>query len=164
VAGRSGITDATLRFAKSPLLGVPVAANCCHIVSNVSGTIQCTSTSSPHKQLFYKVQVINYIRGLFPSNGLSAEECRDSTLKGTTTTSLHFIVIISLSSYRGAGASQSLQKLGHGLEDRGSGVRFPAGTGNFSLHHRVQNGSGAHPASYPVGAKDSFPGGKAAGS
>jgi len=23
--------------------------------------------------------------------------------------------------------------------------------GNFSLHHRVQNGSLAHPASYPVG-------------
>jgi hypothetical protein len=29
-------------------------------------------------------------------------------------------------------------------------VRFPAGAGNFSLHHRVQNGSGAHPASYPM--------------
>jgi hypothetical protein len=35
--------------------------------------------------------------------------------------------------------------------------------GNFSLHHRVQNGSGAHPASYPMGARGSFPGGKAAG-
>jgi hypothetical protein len=29
--------------------------------------------------------------------------------------------------------------------------------------HRVQTGSGAHPASYPMGIKDSFPGGKAAG-
>jgi hypothetical protein len=28
--------------------------------------------------------------------------------------------------------------------DRGSRVRFPAGAGNFSLHHRVHNGSGAH--------------------
>jgi hypothetical protein len=37
-----------------------------------------------------------------------------------------------------------------------SGVRVPAGAGNFSLHHRVQTGSGTHP--------DSFPGGKAAGS
>jgi hypothetical protein len=26
-----------------------------------------------------------------------------------------------------------------------------AGAGNFSVHHRVQNGSGAHPASYPMG-------------
>jgi hypothetical protein len=37
--------------------------------------------------------------------------------------------------------------LGYGLDDRGSRVRFPTGAGNFSLHHRVQNGSGAHPAS-----------------
>jgi hypothetical protein len=43
--------------------------------------------------------------------------------------------------------------LGYGLEDRGSTVRFPEGAGNFSLHHRVQNGSGAHPASYPIVTK-----------
>jgi hypothetical protein len=53
--------------------------------------------------------------------------------------------------------------LGYGLDYRGSRVRFPAGAGNFSLHHRVQNGSGAHPASYPIGTRGSFPGGKAAG-
>jgi hypothetical protein len=41
--------------------------------------------------------------------------------------------------------------LGYGLDDRGSMVQFPAGAGNFSLHHRVQNGSGDHPASYPMG-------------
>jgi hypothetical protein len=52
--------------------------------------------------------------------------------------------------------------LGYGLDDRGSRVRFPAGAGNFSLHHRVQNGSGAHPASYPMATRGSFPGGKAA--
>jgi hypothetical protein len=54
--------------------------------------------------------------------------------------------------------------LGCGLNDRGSRVRFPAGAGTFSLHHRVQNGSGAHPASYPMGTTGSFPGVKAAGS
>jgi hypothetical protein len=54
-------------------------------------------------------------------------------------------------------------ELGYGLDDRGSRVPFPAGAGNFSLHHRVQNGSGAHPASYPMGTRDSFTGGKAAG-
>jgi hypothetical protein len=43
--------------------------------------------------------------------------------------------------------------LGCGLYDRGSRARFPAGVGNFSLHHRVLNGSGAHPASYPMGVK-----------
>jgi hypothetical protein len=32
--------------------------------------------------------------------------------------------------------------LGYRLDDRDSRVRFPAAAGNFSLHHRVQNGSG----------------------
>jgi hypothetical protein len=53
--------------------------------------------------------------------------------------------------------------LGYGLDDRGSRVRFPAGAGNFSLHHRIQNGSGAHPASYLMGTAGCFPGSKAAG-
>jgi hypothetical protein len=53
--------------------------------------------------------------------------------------------------------------LGYGLDDRGSRVRFLAGDGNFSLHHRVQNGSGAHPAYYPMGTRGSFLGAKAAG-
>jgi hypothetical protein len=49
--------------------------------------------------------------------------------------------------------------LGYGVDDRSSGVRFPAGAGNFSLHHCVQKGSGANPAC----TRGSFPGGKAAG-
>jgi hypothetical protein len=53
--------------------------------------------------------------------------------------------------------------LDYGLDDRVSRVRFPAGAGNFSLHHRVQNGSGAHPPSYPMDTKGSFSGGKAVG-
>jgi hypothetical protein len=52
--------------------------------------------------------------------------------------------------------------VGIALDDRGSRVRFPAGVGN-SPHHHVQNDSGAHPASYPMGTKGSFPGSKAAG-
>jgi hypothetical protein len=52
--------------------------------------------------------------------------------------------------------------LGYGLDVRVSRVRFPAGAGNFSLH-LVQNGSGVHPASYPMGSRGPFPGGKAAG-
>jgi hypothetical protein len=50
----------------------------------------------------------------------------------------------------------------YGLDDWGSRVRFLARARNFSLHHHSQNGSGAHPASYPVGTSGSFPGGKAA--
>jgi hypothetical protein len=34
-------------------------------------------------------------------------------------------------------------------------IQFPVGAGNFSLHHRVQNGSVVHPA-YPMGARGSF--------
>jgi hypothetical protein len=44
--------------------------------------------------------------------------------------------------------------LGYGLDVWGCRA---AGAGNFSLHHRVQNGSGAHPASYPIGTGGSFP-------
>jgi len=39
------------------------------------------------------------------------------------------------------------------------GVPFPSGAGNFYLHHHVQTGSGAHPASHPMGTMGSFPGG-----
>jgi hypothetical protein len=53
--------------------------------------------------------------------------------------------------------------LDYGLDDRGSRVRFPAGAGNFSLRYRVQNGSGIHPASYPMGTRGSFPRGEVAG-
>jgi hypothetical protein len=53
--------------------------------------------------------------------------------------------------------------LGYGLDDRDSGFPFPAGAGNFSPHYYVQNGSGAHPASYPMGTRGSFLAGKAAG-
>jgi hypothetical protein len=44
--------------------------------------------------------------------------------------------------------------MGYGLDDLGSRVRIVVGAGNFSLYHRVQNGSGAHPASYPMGIGD----------
>jgi hypothetical protein len=50
---------------------------------------------------------------------------------------------------------------GYGLPNRMNEVRFLAGAGNLS-RHRVQTGSGAHPASYPMGTRGSFPGGKAA--
>jgi hypothetical protein len=53
--------------------------------------------------------------------------------------------------------------LGYGLDDGGSGVRFPAGGGNFSVHHRVQNGSRAHTASYPMVTRGSLAGSKAPG-
>jgi hypothetical protein len=63
----------------------------------------------------------------------------------------------------GAVIAQLVQHWATGWTIRGSRFRFPAGAGNFSLHHRVQNGSGAHPASYPMGTRGSFPGDKGAG-
>jgi hypothetical protein len=52
---------------------------------------------------------------------------------------------------------------GYGLDDRGCMVRFSSGAGNFSLHHRVQNGSEAYLVSYPMGTGDFFPGVKRPG-
>jgi hypothetical protein len=34
---------------------------------------------------------------------------------------------------------------------------IPGGAGNFSPHHRIQNGSEAQPASYPMGTRGYFP-------
>jgi hypothetical protein len=45
---------------------------------------------------------------------------------------------------------------GYGLGDRGVGVRVPL------LLHVIETGSGAHPASCPMGIGGCFPGGKAA--
>jgi hypothetical protein len=49
----------------------------------------------------------------------------------------------------------------YGLDDRGIGVRSPAGAKDFSYNLCVQTGSGAHPASCTVGTGGPFPGGKA---
>jgi hypothetical protein len=46
-------------------------------------------------------------------------------------------------------------------ENQGSRVRFLAGARDLYLLHSVQTGSGAHPASYPMGTGGSFLGGKA---
>jgi hypothetical protein len=51
---------------------------------------------------------------------------------------------------------------GYGLDNQGVGVRVPVGQ-KFSLLHAVQTGSGAHPASYPMGTGGSFSGAKTAG-
>jgi hypothetical protein len=69
------------------------------------------------------------------------------------------VVIATCTLYNG-GCDSSV---GIALDDRDSRVRFSAGAGNFSIHHRVQNGSGARPSSYPMGTRGSFPGGKAVG-
>jgi hypothetical protein len=49
--------------------------------------------------------------------------------------------------------------LGYGLDDGGFDSRQGL---SFFLHHCIQTSSGAHPASYPMGTRGFFPGGKAA--
>jgi hypothetical protein len=63
------------------------------------------------------------------------------------------------------GGSVDLRNVGilQHYHDRGSRIQFQAGAGSFGLHHRVQNDSGAHLASYQMGTRSSFLGGKAAG-
>jgi len=60
------------------------------------------------------------------------------------------------------GITQSVQRLGYGLEYWGS-IFGRNKQGIFSLRHRVQTCSGVHPVSYPMGTGGSFPGGKVTG-
>jgi len=49
----------------------------------------------------------------------------------------------------------------YGMGDRAIELRSPAGAKDFSFILCVQTGSGAHPASSPMGTGGPFPGGKA---
>jgi hypothetical protein len=69
----------------------------------------------------------------------------------------HKIIILTGVTFKSRNSSVGIA-MGYRLDDRCSRVRLPAGAGNFSLHHRVQNGSGAHSAYYPMGTRGSFPG------
>jgi hypothetical protein len=60
----------------------------------------------------------------------------------------------------GAGLAQLY---GDGLRAGWPGFKSCLGQ-DFSLFHCLQTDSGAHPASYPVGARGDFPRGKVAGS
>jgi hypothetical protein len=77
--------------------------------------------------------------------------------------SVHISFNISLLSTPKSRDSSVGIALGYGLDDGVLGFDARRGAGNFSLHHRVQNASGAHPASYLMGTRGSFPGGKAPG-
>jgi hypothetical protein len=64
---------------------------------------------------------------------------------------------LKIISITGAAVAQSVWCLTTGWTIR---VRSPAGIEDFSSSLCVQTGSGAHPASYPVGTGSPFPGGK----
>jgi hypothetical protein len=48
----------------------------------------------------------------------------------------------------------------YGLDEQAIEVQSPTGAEDFSSSPCVQTGSGAHPATYPMGTRGSFPGGK----
>jgi hypothetical protein len=52
--------------------------------------------------------------------------------------------------------------MGCGLDDRGIEVLFLEEARDFSLLHSSQTGPWTYPASYAIGAKNSFPGNKTA--
>jgi hypothetical protein len=95
---------------------------------------------------------------------VSAYFAMDSVRKLLDTTLVHILVRFHANKLRNlqfrAGMAQWYSA---GLRAGWLGVRVPAGAGNFSLNHRIQIGSGAHPASYPMDIGGSFLGVKRPG-
>jgi hypothetical protein len=74
----------------------------------------------------------------------------DSSVTHTKTTE-DFVVLVM----QEAEVAQSVQWLGYRLDDQSL---IPGrGKDIFSLCHCIQTNSGAHPASYPMGTRGSFP-------
>jgi hypothetical protein len=73
---------------------------------------------------------------------------------------IHNVYICTLRFYVAAGIARWYST---GLMAWMIGSSSPGRSWEFSLHYRVQTGSGDHPSSYPLGTRGSFPGGKAAG-
>jgi hypothetical protein len=85
----------------------------------------------------------------------------------TNTNSVRILLRVDLKCFRWAeehlrssGSSGSIVS-DYGLDDRTIGVRSPTRAEDFSSNPCVQTGSGAHPASYPMGTGGPFPGVKA---
>jgi hypothetical protein len=103
------------------------------------------------KKSFLVESLTNFARRTLLERIVTADETRV----------LHYEPESTAQSFKSRDSSVGIA-LGYGLDDRSSRARFPARAGNFSLHHRVHNGSGAHPACYPMGTTGSFLRGKAA--
>jgi hypothetical protein len=71
-------------------------------------------------------------------------------------------VYIDLCSFGRSRVSSGSTESDYGLDDLAIGVRSPAGAEDFTSILCVQTGSGAHPASCPMGTGGPFPGGKSA--
>jgi hypothetical protein len=86
------------------------------------------------------------------SNSFKTSLHRQSRPERSTTYHIKYLLLFSSS---GSIVSN------YGRDDRAIEVRSPTGAEDFSSSPCVQTGSGAHPASYPMGTGGSFPAGKA---
>jgi hypothetical protein len=97
------------------------------------------------------LKVKNYVS----DNTVLSRKCSHTRARAHTHTHTHTHM------YKSRGISVGIAS-GYGLDDWGSGVRFPAGAGNFSHPHRVQINSGSRSAFHPMGTGVSSPCGKVA--
>jgi hypothetical protein len=74
----------------------------------------------------------------------------------------NFTVFTVVLAYKRSRVSSGSIVSDYGLDNRVIGVRFPVGAKDFSSSLYVQTGSGAHPASCPMGTRGPFPWGKSA--
>jgi hypothetical protein len=89
---------------------------------------------------------------VFVTNFPRVKKKKDEIRRRLATVQFRNCLPVSYWSSQGAGIAQWYRA---GM----MGVRVPAGAGNFTLHRRVQTGSGAHATSYTMGTRGCFPGG-----
>jgi hypothetical protein len=112
-------------------------------------------------EVFRVVTPCNVVVGYWRFRGpccLCFHNTKDLDVEHHRCESIKILTINFLVSWIAKGRDSSVGvALGYGLDDRGSRVRFPAGAGNFSLHHRVQNGSGGPRSLLSKGYRGLFP-------
>jgi hypothetical protein len=108
-----------------------------------SVVFNCTDVSM--SEIYYRCRLARLFS--FPFPFLAVAKVQQPSLHvGISISSLLEICHICLMSRDGSVGIAT----GYGLDDRMVRVRFSAGAGNFSLYHRVQTVSGAHPAFHPM--------------
>jgi hypothetical protein len=99
---------------------------------------------------------IGYENWMVPERSLSSHPIRCHITSANESDIFNTLRISHTSSERKVGNGLHKIELAHPRYETHSSLRT-------RVHHRVQNGSGVHPASYPMGTRGSFPGGKDAG-
>jgi hypothetical protein len=98
---------------------------------------------------------ITQLRPMSRCRSLLATEHRRLQEYRRITNVINLKIILTTRTGRSRGSSGSIVS-DYGLDYRAIGVRFPAGAKDFSYSLCVQTGSGAHPASCPMGTVGPF--------